>query len=99
MEDQRVSVEQLKQVMAADFERLAEQVAQAMNAAKDGHIIADTEELVRDANAVFREQMYAKAISLLQSRQEAFSPSAGRASEQGQATDHPSDDQRASERA
>ena len=74
MEDQRVSVEQLKQVMAADFERLAEQVAQALNAAKDGHIIADTEELVRDANAVFREQMYTKAIGLLQSQQEAFSP-------------------------
>lgn len=98
MEDQRVSVEQLKQVMAADFERLVEQVAAAMNAAKDGHIIADTEELVRDANAVFREQMYTQAIRLLQSQQEAFSPSAPRTSEQGQATDHPSDGQRSPER-
>lgn len=97
MEDQRVSVKQLKQVMAADFERLAEQVAAAMNAAKEGHIIADTEELVRDAHTVFREQMYARAISLLQSRQEAFSPSARRASEQGPPADHPSDGQRASE--
>lgn len=97
MEDQRVSVEQLKQVMAADFERLAEQVAAAMNSAKAGHIIADTEELVRDAHGVFREQMYARAIGLLQSKQEAFSPSARRASEQGPAADHPSDDQRASE--
>ena len=69
--------------MAADFDRLAEEVAAAMNAAKDGHIIADTEELVREANAVFREQMYAKAIRLLQSKQEAFSPSARRAPEQG----------------
>ena len=60
MEDKQVSVEELKQVMAADFDRLAKAVAEAMNAAQDGHIIADTEELVRDANAVFREQMYAE---------------------------------------
>ncbi len=99
MEDQQVSVEQLKQVLAADFERLVAQVAAAMNAAKEGHIIADTEELVRDANAVFREQMYARAIGLLQSRQEAFSPSARRASEQGPAADHAPDGERASERA
>jgi len=99
MEDQRVSVEQLKQVMAADFERLVAQVAAAMNAAKEGHIIADTEELVRDATAVFREQMYARAIGLLQSQQEAFSPSARRASEQGPPADHASDGERASERA
>jgi pSer/pThr/pTyr-binding forkhead associated (FHA) protein len=72
-----------KQAMAADIDRLAEEVAATMNAAKDGHIIADTEELVRDANAVFREQMYARAISLLQSKQEAFSPSAPRVQEQG----------------
>jgi len=99
MEDQQVSVEQLKQVMAADFERLVAQVAAAMNAAKEGHIIADTEELVRDATAVFREQMYARAIGLLQSQQEAFSPSARRASEQGPPGDHASDGERASERA
>jgi hypothetical protein len=95
MEDKRITVEELKQVMASDFERLAEQVAAAMNSAKDGHIIADTEELVRDAHAVFREQMYARAIGLLQSRQEAFSPSARRAAEQRPAADHASDGQRA----
>ena len=99
MEGKRISVEELKQAMAADFDRLAKEVAAAMNGAKDGHIIADTEELVRDANAVFREQMYAQAIRLLQSQQEAFSPSARRAPEQGPAADHPSDGQRASVRA
>jgi len=98
MEDNQVSAKELKQAMAADFDRLAEEVATAMNAAKDGHIIADTEELVRDANAVFREQMYARAISLLQSKQEAFSPSASRAQEQGSPAGHPSDGERASER-
>ena len=74
MEGKRISVEQLKQAMAADFEQLAQLVADAMNAAKDGSIIADTEELVRDANAQFRERVYAKAIGLLQDKQEAFSP-------------------------
>ena len=98
MEGKPVSVEALKQVWAADFDQLAQEVAQAMNAAQAGRIIADTEELVRDAQAVFRQQMYAKAIGLLQSQQEAFSPSARRACEQGPAADHPSDGERASER-
>jgi len=91
MEDKRISVEQLRQAMAADFERLAQKVAEAMNAAKDGSIIADTEELVRDANAEFRERMYAKAISLLQNKQEALSPSAERTDEPGPPADDASD--------
>ncbi len=99
MEDRQVSVEELKRAMAADFERLAEQVAAAMNGAKDGSIIADTEELVREANATFREQLYEKAIRLLQNKQEAFSPSARRSPEQRPAADHPSDGERASVRA
>jgi hypothetical protein len=99
MEGKQVNVEELKRALAVDYDRLAEEVAAAMNAAQDGRIIADTEELVRDANAVFREQVYAQAIGLLQSKQEAFSPSARRTSEQGQAADHPFDGERASERA
>lgn len=99
MEGKRVSVDELKQAMAAEFEQLAQKVAAAMNDAKDGHIIADTEELVRDANAVFREQMYAKAIRLLQDQQEAFSPSARRTAKQRGAADEPPDRQRSSERA
>jgi hypothetical protein len=91
MESRAVNAEQLKQAMAADFERLVQEVAATMNAARDGSIIADTEERVRDAHAVFREQVYAKAVSLLQSRQEAFSPSARRAAEQGPSDDDASD--------
>ena len=80
MEGKRVSVEELKQVMAADFDLLVQRVAEAMNAAQDGRIIADTEELVRDANAEFRQRVYGEAIHLLQSKQEAFSPSARKGS-------------------
>ena len=99
MQGNRVSVEELRRAMAADFDRLAEKVAEAMNAAEDGRIIADTEELVREANAEFREQMYEKAIRLLQNKQEAFSPSAQRAPEQRPSADDASDGERASGRA
>jgi len=99
MEGKQVNVEELKRAMAADFERLAEQVVEAMNGAKDGSVIADTEELVRRANAAFRERLYAKAIRLLQNKQEAFSPSARRAQEQRPAADDASDGERASVRA
>jgi len=96
MEGKQVNVEELKQVLAADFDQLVHEVAKAMNAAQGGRIIADTEEPVRQANAVFREQLYEKAIRLLQNRQEAFSPSARRTPEQRAAADDPPDGQRAS---
>ena len=99
MEGKRMSVEELRRALAADFDRLAEKVVEAMNAAQDGRIIADTEELVREANAQFREQMYEKAIRLLQNQQEAFSPSAPRAAEQRPAAENASDGERASVRA
>jgi hypothetical protein len=83
MVDKRVSADELKQSLMADVDRLAEEVANAMNAAQPGRIIADSEEPVRDATAVFRERLYEKALSLLREKQEAFSPSAQRTEEQG----------------
>jgi len=94
MEGKQVSVEEVKRVLAADFDQFAHEVAKAMNAAQAGRIIADTEEPVHQANAVFREQGYEKVIRLLQTKQEAFSPSAGRTAEQRAAADHPPDGQR-----
>jgi hypothetical protein len=82
MEDQQVSAEDVKRVLAAEFDQLAEAVAKAMHSAHAGRIISDTEEPVRQANAVFREQVYEKAIRLLQNRPEAFSPSTRRTPEQ-----------------
>ncbi len=81
MADKRISAEELKQVLAEDFDLLAEEIAEAMNSAKAGSIIADSEEPVRDANAEFRQRAYQKALSLLQKKQEAFSPSTERAEE------------------
>ncbi len=99
MEEKQVRVEELRQVLAADFDQLVQAVANALNAAQAGRIIADTEEPVHEATAVFREHLDEKAIRLLQARQEAFSPSARRPAEQRPATDHPPDGQRASARA
>lgn len=91
MEGKRVSAEELKRTWAAEMDRMAEEIAAAMNAARDGRIIADSEELVRDAHAEFRERTYEKTIRLLQEKQEAFPPSGQNAAEQGQAGDHASD--------
>lgn len=94
MEKKQVSVAELKELLATDFDQLVREVAQAMNAAQAGRIIADTEEPVHEVTAVFRQQLYEKAIRLWQNRQEAFSPSARRTAEQRVADDNPSDRQR-----
>jgi len=91
--DSRITKEQLRKVLATDMERLLEEVAQAVNEAKPGHIIDDSEELVRDAAGVFRQKLFEKALEL-RSQREAFSPcaqsgrSASDVEEQGN-TDHP----------
>ena len=99
MEDKQVTAEELKQALTADIDRLAEELAEAMNAAREGQIIADSEEPVRDAHAEFRQRAYQKALELLQAKQESFSPSAQRTEEQGQAGDDASDDQRTNPRS
>ena len=94
MDDKRISPEQLKAAMAGEMDQLFVHLAEAMNQARDGHIIADSEEPVRDAHAEFREKAYQAMLDLLQHRQEAFSPSAPGAAEQGQTEDDASDGQR-----
>lgn len=91
MEDQRITPEELDAALAGEYEALKQKICQAINSAKLGRIIADSEEPVRDAHAVFRQQAYQKAIDLLVKRlaQEDFSPSAqpgaDQVEEQGQA--------------
>jgi len=76
MDDKKITSEELQVAMKDEFQRLVDEVVEAMNSAQPGRIIADSEEPVRDANAVFRERLYQKAMDLLQDKQEAFSPSA-----------------------
>jgi hypothetical protein len=76
MDDQKITAEELKTLWAKDVDALAQKVADAINAARPGAIIDESEEPVRDANAVFREKAYQQALGLLQDKnlQEAFSP-------------------------
>jgi hypothetical protein len=75
--DDRITKEQLKELLAEDLEAVLEQVAQAMNEARPGSIIDDSEELVREAAGEFRRRLFEKALEL-RSQREAFSPSGRR---------------------
>ena len=77
MDDKRITAEELQAELQPDVKALAEEIARAINTAEAGRIIADTEEPVRDAHAVFRQRAYQRALDLLQNKglQEDFSPS------------------------
>jgi hypothetical protein len=81
MDAQKITVQELKSALKSDIEKLLEEVAEAINKARPGRIINDSEEPVRDASGEFRRQLYQKALDLLQNKQlqEDFSPSAERA--------------------
>lgn len=92
MEDQKVTADEIKGMLAEEIEQLAERMAKAMNAARAGSIIDDSEEPVRYAHAKFRQQAYEKLLSLLQQKQEAFSPSADGDAEPGASEGNASDE-------
>lgn len=94
MDGAKVTAAEIKAMLAGDIDALAEEMAAAMNTAKAGRIIADSEEPVRDAHAEFRQQAYEKVISLLQAKQKAFSPSAQGTPQQGGQAGDASDGQR-----
>jgi len=75
--DGRITREQLKQALSVDIEKLVDDVVEAINSAKPGSIIDDSEEPVRDAAGQFRRMLFEKALEL-RGQSEAFSPS-GRA--------------------
>ena len=94
MEDKKVTGEEIQELLAVDFERFAEQMAAAMNEAKAGSIIADSELPVFEASGAFRQQAFERALSLVQAKHEAFSPSAEPDAEQGNQGGPACDDQR-----
>ena len=74
-----ISTQQLKEALGGDFDTLLQEVVHSINQAQPGRIIADSEEPVRQATAVFRRHLYAKAVQVRQQQSEpAFSPSARR---------------------
>lgn len=71
-----ISTQQLKEALGGDFDTLLQEVVAAVNQARSGRIIADSEGPVRQATALFRERLYQKALHLRQQQWEsAFSPS------------------------
>jgi len=98
--DVRIEPAELKQAMAGEFEQLVKETAEALNRARDGAIIADSEKIVHDAMARFREKVYEKAVQMKADKaaKAAFSPSAQRrgkdAKRQGPSGGPPFDDER-----
>ena len=72
--DGQISKQQLKALLSEDMDRMLEEVVAAMNQARPGHIIDDSEELVRVAAGELRRRLFEKALEL-RSQGEAFSPS------------------------
>ncbi|MDP6045140.1 MAG: hypothetical protein QF497_12170 [Verrucomicrobiota bacterium] len=96
MDDKKITADELELALQGEFKRLVSEVAEALNLAQPGRIIADSEEPVRDASAVFRQRLYQAGLDLLQNKQEAFPPSGQSdqpaTSEQRVQNDQPLDD-------
>jgi hypothetical protein len=95
----RIEPEELKRAVAGDLEKMLQETTDALNQARDGAIIADSEWIVREALARFRQKVFEKAVQMKADKaaKAAFSPSAqpeGNAAEgQGHSGRTPSDGQ------
>lgn len=78
--DLQIEESQLEEALKDEYKQLVNDVCSALNKARDGKIIPDSEDIVRDAMAHFRQIAYQKALQLkTQAAQAAFSPSANKA--------------------
>ena len=76
---EKITASQLKKAVRGEFDGLINEVVEAVNQAQAGRIIADSEEPVRQASALFRRRLYEKAVQSRQQQSEpAFSPCAQR---------------------
>ena len=74
-----ITPEALRQRLAGDMARMLETVAAALNAARDGQWIADSEEPVREALAQLRQRAFEEGMQLkVEAAEGAFSPSGSR---------------------
>src|SRR6266508_4669947 len=71
-----LSPEALQELLRERFEQLCQDIAQAVNQAAPGYVIAASEEKARDLFADFRREAYQAAIQMrLDAAQAAFPPS------------------------
>jgi len=94
MDDKRVTAEEIMAVLMGDVRALSEEIAEAMNTARDGAIINDSEVPIWRATNAFREALANKAVRLVQKKHEAFSPSACGDAEPRPEENNGSDDER-----
>lgn len=91
-----VEFERWAEAMRSEYDAFLRQSWAAMQAARLGHWIEDTEEVVRDAGEEFRRKALEKLLQMqVESGQGAFSPSGGGLGEQGAAVGDASDGGRA----
>jgi hypothetical protein len=65
----------LEKALRGEVKTLIAEVVEAVNQARPGRIIPDSEERVRQASALFRQRLYERALQLRQQNNEqAFSP-------------------------
>ncbi len=62
MEDKWITAEEILAEIDVDVKQMAQKVADAINNAQVGAIIDQSEELVRDAHAEFRQTTYQTAL-------------------------------------
>ena len=74
----KISRDELVSQMRQEFERILDQVADAINDAPPGRIISDSEEKVRDLFAALRQQAFEKGMQMrIDAAEAAFPPSDG----------------------
>ena len=72
----KISPEALKAMLHGKVDEIAEQVIAAMNSAKPGRLIADSEEQVRDIMGELRRAVFETAVQQkVDAAEAAFSPS------------------------
>jgi len=71
-----IKADQLKQLLKADFEECVAEVVEAIDTARAGSIIDDSEEPVRIATAKLRQKIFERALQMkVDAAGAAFSPS------------------------
>ena len=78
--DVRIEAAELRRAVSGDVEAMLKETADALNNARDGAIIADSEWIVRDAMARLKQKVFEKAVQLKADKAAAaaFSPSTQR---------------------
>ena len=73
----QISAAELEESLRLEWQELLARTARALNEARAGAIIADSEEIVRQAMAEFRQKVYERGVQLLADKaaKAAFSPS------------------------